>query len=131
MTVNRPQVAVFIGPLIPDGHFVVVEIFNIGIAGDKPQKFVDNGAQVDFLGCEKGESFTQVEAHLIAEYALGAHTGFLVKFLKICLIFGYSVKDSIICCGSISIYLISLSNSFSLFSFLYSKYKYFELYSLN
>ena len=75
VAIDRPQVSVFVGPLIPDGDAVVLEILHVGIAGDEPQEFVDDGFQVDFLGGEEGEALGQVETHLIAENTLGAGAG--------------------------------------------------------
>ena len=34
--VDRTEVAVFVSPLIPDSYFIIVQIFDVGIAIDKP-----------------------------------------------------------------------------------------------
>ena len=72
VAVHRPQVAVLICPLVPDGDSVVLEILDVGIAGDEPEKLVDDGLQVHLLGSEEREAFAQVETHLVAEHALRA-----------------------------------------------------------
>ena len=73
VAVHGPQVAVLIGPFVPDGHLVVVQVADIGVAGDEPQQLVDNRAQVHLLGGQQREPVGQVETHLVAEYALGAY----------------------------------------------------------
>lgn len=42
--VDRPQVAIFICPLVPDGDVVVVQIGDVGVALQEPQQFMDDGA---------------------------------------------------------------------------------------
>ena len=70
--VDRAQVAVLIGPLVPDRHTVVVQIRDIGIALQKPQKLVDDGFGVNLLGRDHRKPVGQVEPHLVAEHAVGA-----------------------------------------------------------
>ena len=65
------QVAVRVGPFVPDAHTVLLQIFHIGVAFEKPQQLVDNRFEVQLLGGEQGEPVVQVESHLIAEYAMG------------------------------------------------------------
>ena len=74
MTVDRSQVSVRIGPFVPDGHLMVMQVFDIGIPLDKPQQFVYNRAQMDFLRSQKGETLRKVKSHLIAENGLCAGT---------------------------------------------------------
>ena len=54
---------------------MLLQIFHVGVACDKPQEFIYDGLQVQFLGCQKRESLAEVEAHLVAEHALRAGTG--------------------------------------------------------
>ena len=49
-----------------------MQIPDIGISLDKPQQFVYNRAQMDFLGRQERESLRKVEPHLIAENGLRA-----------------------------------------------------------
>ena len=49
MTINWPQVAIFVGPFVPDGHLVVVQILDIRITLEEPQKFMDNRAKMKLL----------------------------------------------------------------------------------
>ena len=80
MAINRPQVAVFIGPFVPDAHPMLLEPADVGIAGNEPQKLVDDRFQVHFLGGEEGKAVLQVEAHLVAEHTL--RTGARAVFLE-------------------------------------------------
>ena len=75
MAVDRPQVPVLVRPLVPDGHAVVLEILDVGIPGDEPEELVDDRFEVDLLGGQQREAGAEVEAHLVAEHALRAHTG--------------------------------------------------------
>ena len=72
------QVPVFIGPFIPDGNAMIAQIFDVRFATEKPQKLVNDGAQVQLFGGEKRETIGEVEAHLVAEDAQGASTGSVV-----------------------------------------------------
>jgi hypothetical protein len=74
VAIHRTEVAVFIGPLVPDAHTVILEIFYIGITGYEPQEFIYDGLQMKFLGCQKRESLAEVKAHLMAEDTLCACT---------------------------------------------------------
>ena len=75
MAIDRSEVSVFVGPFIPDRHSVVLQVLDIRIPGDEPEKFIDDGFQVDFLCRQEGKSFRQVETHLVSENALGADAG--------------------------------------------------------
>mgnify|MGYP006197158293 CR=1 FL=1 len=75
MAVNRPQLAIFISPLIPDADAVFLEVLDIGITLQKPQQLMDDRAQVQLLGCEEREALRQVEPHLVTEHAERARAG--------------------------------------------------------
>ena len=75
VAVNRAEFAVFVGPFVPDGYVIFVQIFDVGVAAQKPQQLVDDGAQVQFFGGEKREAILQLEAHLVAEHRAGAGAG--------------------------------------------------------
>ena len=75
VSVYRSEVAVLVSPFVPDSHTVILEVFDIGISGDEPEKFVDYRFQMDFLSREKRKAFTEVKSHLVAEYALGTGSG--------------------------------------------------------
>ena len=74
MPVDRSKITVLIRPFIPDGHPVILQVFNIGVPGYEPQQFINYRLQMHFLGSEQRESFGKVETHLISEYTLRPDT---------------------------------------------------------
>ena len=56
MAVDRTEVPVLVGPFVPDGYLVVVQVLDVGIALDEPQQFIDNRTQMQFLGRQQGKS---------------------------------------------------------------------------
>ena len=75
MPIDWSQVAVFVGPFVPDGDSVVLEILDVGVTGNEPEQLVDDRFQVYFLGGQKRKAFSEVEPHLITKYALRSDTG--------------------------------------------------------
>ena len=75
MTVDRAEVTVLVRPLVPYGNSVILEILDVGISCNEPQKFMDNRLEMHLLGSEKRKTFAEVETHLIAEDALRSGTG--------------------------------------------------------
>ena len=75
MAVDRSEIAVFIRPFIPDRHTMVLKILYIRISCNKPQQFIDDGLEMNFLGCQERKTFAQVITHLITEHTLGAGSG--------------------------------------------------------
>ena len=75
MAVNRPQVAVLVGPLVPNRHAMVLEVLDVGISGNEPEQFVDNRFQVHLLGRQQRETFGKVKPHLVSEDTLRADAG--------------------------------------------------------
>src|SRR5215470_16850692 len=80
VAVDRTEIAVLVGPFIPDAHAVLVEIFDIGIAAQEPEQLVDDGFDVQLLGGEKGKATPKVEAHLMAEDRARADAGAVALF---------------------------------------------------
>ena len=74
-TVDRPQLAVLVRPLVPDADVVLVQIGDVGITPQEPQQLVDDGAQMQFLGSDQREAFRQIETHLVTEHAQRAGAG--------------------------------------------------------
>src|SRR2546427_11978582 len=62
LSIDRPQVAILIRPLVPDGHLIFLQVANVSLAPQKPQQFVDDGTQVQFLRREQREMFLQRKA---------------------------------------------------------------------
>jgi hypothetical protein len=46
MTVNGTEVAVLIRPFVPDGDFVVLKIFDVGVALQEPQQLIASGRDI-------------------------------------------------------------------------------------
>ena len=67
VAVDRTEVAVLIGPFVPNPHAVVLEVLDVGIALQKPQQLMDDGAQVQFFGGQHRKAFLQIKAHLVAK----------------------------------------------------------------
>ena len=80
LAIDRAEVAVLVGPFVPDAHAVVVEIFDVGVAAQEPQQFVDDGFDVQLLGGDQRETARQVKAHLVAEDRARADAGAVALF---------------------------------------------------
>src|SRR3954452_927197 len=74
-TVNRPQLALGICPLVPNCYAMYVEIANIGFAAEEPQQFVDDRLEMHLLRRDEREALCQIETHLVSEDAAGAGAG--------------------------------------------------------
>ena len=75
LAVDRPQIAVFQRPLIPDADFAFCQPGVVGGTLEEPQEFINDAAQVDLLGRHQRETVLQIETHLAAEHRAGAHAG--------------------------------------------------------
>ena len=76
--VDRTEVAVRVGPLVPDPNAVIVEIFDVGIAGEEPEQFVDDRLEMQFLGREQRKTLGEIEPHLMAEHGQRPGAGTVV-----------------------------------------------------
>ena len=70
--INAAQAAILVRPFVPDRHAVLVEIFDVGIAAQEPEQFVNDGFGMDFLGGEQREMAPQVKPRLRAEHGIRA-----------------------------------------------------------
>ena len=43
IAVNGAEITIRIGPFIPDAYAIVGKIFDVGIAGEEPEQFMDDG----------------------------------------------------------------------------------------
>ncbi len=68
LAIDRAKVAILVGPFVPDGDAVVVEIFDVGVAGQEPQELMDDRLQMQLLGGGDGKTVGKVKAHLVAEH---------------------------------------------------------------
>ena len=57
MAIDRTKIAVLVGPFVPDGDTVVLEVLDVGVAGYEPKEFVDDGFEVNLFGGQKRETF--------------------------------------------------------------------------
>ena len=83
MAVNRAEIAVFIGPFIPDGYAIVFEIFDVCITVQKPEELMDDGTQVAFFGGNERDAFREIKAHLAAENAERSRAGAVFLFCAV------------------------------------------------
>ena len=67
LAINGTEVAVFVGPFVPDFDAVFFEIGDVGIPFKEPEKLMNDGAEVKFLGGDAGEALPQVVAGLMAK----------------------------------------------------------------
>jgi hypothetical protein len=67
--IDRTEIAVRVGPLVPDRHAAFAKIANVGIAAQEPQQLADDGAQMQALGRQHWKAPAEIEAHLMAEEA--------------------------------------------------------------
>ena len=81
IAVDRAEVAVLVGPLVPDAHAVVFQVLNIGVALQKPQQLMNDGFEMHFLGGQQRKAGVQIKAQLRAEHAYRAGAG-AVAFLR-------------------------------------------------
>jgi hypothetical protein len=59
---------------------VLVEIFDVGVAGQEPEQLVHDRFQVQLLGGEHREAVVERKAHLMAEHRQRAGAGAVVLF---------------------------------------------------
>lgn len=63
------EVSVLVCPFVPDAYAVFLQVFDVGVALQEPEQFVDDGFQVQLFGGQQGEAFFEVEPHLVSENA--------------------------------------------------------------
>src|SRR5581483_10945503 len=63
----RPEVAILVGPFVPDGDAVVLQISDVGVAFEEPEQLMHDRLQRQPLGGQHRKTRRQVEAHLVAE----------------------------------------------------------------
>jgi hypothetical protein len=42
LAVDRAEIAVLVGPFVPNPHAVVVEVFDVGVAGQEPEQLMND-----------------------------------------------------------------------------------------
>ena len=73
--VHAAEVAVGVRPFVPDGDTVLIQIADVRFAAQKPEQLVDDGFEMQLLGCQQREAFREVEPRLRAEPGVGADAG--------------------------------------------------------
>jgi len=78
--INGAQFAIGVGPFVPDGDAMIMQVFDIRLASEEPEQFVDNAFEMQLFGGDQGKPFRQVETHLVTEDALGTGSGSVCFF---------------------------------------------------
>ena len=73
--INRSEVAVLVGPLVPNGDAVFVQPLDVRVATKEPQQLDRHSLERHPLGCDQRETILQVVANLTTEYASRSGTG--------------------------------------------------------
>src|SRR4030095_1328003 len=69
LAVDRPQLAVFISPLVPDRNAAFLEVADVRLAAQEPEQLVNDRPRVQLLRSYERKTLPQVESHLIAKDA--------------------------------------------------------------
>lgn len=72
IAIDMAQIAVFVGPFVPNAHSVFLQIVHIGVALQEPEQLIYYRLQVHLLGGEQRKTVGKIEAHLVAKHAFGA-----------------------------------------------------------
>ena len=75
LAVDRAEIAVLVGPFVPDADLALLQPADVGVAAQEPEQFDDDRSQVQLLGRQQREAVGEVEAHLRAEQRQGAGAG--------------------------------------------------------
>src|ERR1700720_1328785 len=75
ISVDRTELAVAVGPFIPDRDVVLAKPPHVRFAAQEPQQLVDDGSQMQFLGRQQRKSGAQIASDLISEDAQRAGAG--------------------------------------------------------
>src|SRR3989441_2150658 len=75
VAVDRAELAVLVGPLVPDGNAALLQPLHVRIAAQEPQELVEDGLEVQLFRGEKRERRVELEAKLPAEDRLCAGAG--------------------------------------------------------
>ena len=78
--VDGAEVAVFVGPFVPDAHAVFLQIAHIGVAFEEPEQLVDDAFQVQLFGGYERKAFAEIKAHLVSKAGDRARTGAVIFF---------------------------------------------------
>ena len=95
LAVNRAEVAVFVGPFVPNADFILLEIADVGLAFEKPEELVNDRAEMQLLGGQAGEAFAEVVARLATKNTEGAGAGAVSTLFAVLKNIGEKVEISL------------------------------------
>ena len=72
--VHGAKVAVFTGPLVPNGDIAFFEPVVIARTRQEPQQLLNDGTKVDLFRGDERKAFVLVKSHLVTKHAFGACT---------------------------------------------------------
>src|SRR6185437_9090307 len=75
LAIDRAEIAVPVGPLVPDAHTVLFQVGDVGVAAQEPDQLVHDRFQMQLLGGDQRKTLREIEAHLPAEHAARAGAG--------------------------------------------------------
>lgn len=61
VTIHRTEFAVFVSPLVPNSHAMLLKPVHIGVATQKPQQFVDDALQMHLLVVSSGKPSARLQ----------------------------------------------------------------------
>ena len=73
--VDGAEIAVLVGPLVPDRDAVLLQPADVSLAAKKPQQLVGDRREMHLLGRHEREALGEIEAHLVAEDADRSRSG--------------------------------------------------------
>ncbi len=79
-SIDRSKLAILVGPFVPDGDAMRVQVAHIGRTFEEPEQLVNDRFQVKLLGSEQWKAGREIEAELRAEQAQRASVGAVAFF---------------------------------------------------
>ena len=67
VAVDRAELAVLVGPFVPDGNAALLQPLHVGVAAQEPKELVEDGLEVQLLRREQRKRGVELEAKLPAE----------------------------------------------------------------
>ena len=65
--IDATEIAIGIGPFIPNSHAVLIQIFDVRVSSKEPEQFVNDRFEMEFFGGESGKTILERKASLGAE----------------------------------------------------------------
>src|SRR5205807_3567974 len=67
ITIDRPQLAIFVRPFVPDAHAVLAQVADVRFTAQKPQQLIKDRLQMQLFRGNQRKALRQVKPHLIAK----------------------------------------------------------------